>query len=118
MLPAADAVAEKQADASEKHKFRKKACRSRQKAEAARDLAIEKASEAGLEPEGLEPQATDAMPQRGLAHRADGSPKTSAQVGKSRRCGPQVVQLSETLWEASDHHSGKRLTARRYCPNG
>ena len=46
---------------------------------AARDLAIEKAGEAGLEPEGLEPQAADAMPQRGLAHRADGSPKASAQ---------------------------------------
>jgi hypothetical protein len=76
---AADADAEKQADASEQHKLRKKADRSRQKAEAARDLAIEKAGEAGLEPEGLEPQAADAMPQRGLAHRADGSPKASAQ---------------------------------------
>ena len=76
---AADADAEEQADASEQQKLRKKADRSRQKAEAARDLAIEKAGEAGLEPEGLEPQAADAMPQRGLAHRADGSPKASAQ---------------------------------------
>jgi len=76
---AADADAEKQADASEQHKLRKKADRSRQKAEAARDLAIEKAGEAGLEPEGLEPQAADAMPHRGLAHRADGSPKASTQ---------------------------------------
>jgi hypothetical protein len=76
---AADADAEKQADASEQHKLRKKADRSRQKAEAARDLAIEKAGEAGLEPDGLEPQAADAMPHRGLAHRADGSPKASAQ---------------------------------------
>jgi len=32
-----------------------------------------------LEPEGLEPQAADAMPHRGLAHRADGSPKASTQ---------------------------------------
>jgi len=76
---AADALAEEQADASEQHKLRKKPDRSRQKAEAARDLAIEKAREAGHEPEGLEPQAADAMPHRGLAHRADGSPKASAQ---------------------------------------
>jgi transposase len=76
---AAAADAEAEADASEQHKLRKKADRSREKAEAARDLAIEKAGEAGLEPDGLEPQAADAMPQRGLAHRADGSPKASAQ---------------------------------------
>jgi hypothetical protein len=75
---AADA-AEAEADASEQQKLRKKADRSRQKAETAKNLAIEKAREAGLEPEGLEPQAADAMPQRGLAHRADGSPKASAQ---------------------------------------
>jgi len=76
---AADADAEKQADASEQHKLRKKADRSRQKAEAARDLAIEKAQEAGHEPDGLDPQPADAMPQRGLAHRSDGSPKVSTQ---------------------------------------
>jgi transposase len=76
---AADALAEEQAEASEQHKLRKKADRSRQKAEAAKNLAIEKAREAGLEPEGLEPQEADAMPHRGLAHRADGSPKASAQ---------------------------------------
>jgi transposase len=76
---AADADAEEHADASEQHKLRKKADRSRQKAEAAKNLAIEKAREAGLEPEGLEPQEADAMPHRGLAHRADGSPKASAQ---------------------------------------
>jgi hypothetical protein len=76
---AAAADAEAEADASEQHKLRKKADRSREKAEAARDLAIEKAGEAGLEPDGLEPRAADAMPKRGLAHRADGSPKASAQ---------------------------------------
>jgi len=76
---AADADAEEHADASEQHKLRKKADRSRQKAEAAKNLAIEKAREAGLEPEGLEPLEADAMPHRGLAHRADGSPKASAQ---------------------------------------
>ena len=76
---AAAADVEAEADATEQQKLRKKANRSRQKAEAARDLAIEKAGEAGHEPEGLEPQAADAMPQRGLAHRADGSPKAGAQ---------------------------------------
>ncbi|MFZ0407802.1 MAG: IS1182 family transposase [Cyanobium sp.] len=76
---AAAADAEAEADATEQQKLRKKANRSREKAVAARDLAIEKAGEAGLEPEGLEPQAADAMPQRGLAHRADGSPKARAQ---------------------------------------
>jgi hypothetical protein len=35
----------------------------------------------------------------------------SADVGRSRRYGPQVVQLLETLWEASDHLCGKRLAA-------
>jgi len=76
---AAAADAEAEADATEQQKLRKKANRSRQKAVAARDLAIEKAGEAGHEPEGLEPQGADTMPQRGLAHRADGSPKASAQ---------------------------------------
>jgi hypothetical protein len=76
---AADALAEEHADASEQQKLRDKADRSRKKAEAAKDLAIEKVQEAGLDPDGLEPQAADAMPHRGLAHRADGSPKASAQ---------------------------------------
>ena len=75
----AAAVAKAEADASEQQKLRKKADRSREKAETAKNLAIEKAREAGLEPEGLEPQAADAMPHRGLAHRANGSPKPSAQ---------------------------------------
>ena len=35
----------------------------------------------------------------------------SAEVGRSRRYGPDVVQLLETLWEASDHLCGKRLAA-------
>jgi len=76
---AAAADAEVEADASEQQKLREKVDRSREKAEAARDLAIEKAGEAGLEPEGLEPQAADAMPHRGLAHRANGSPTAAAQ---------------------------------------
>jgi len=76
---AADALAAEHADASEQQKLRDKADRSRKKAETARDLAIEKAQEAGLDPDGLDPQPADAMPQRGLAHRADGSPKASTQ---------------------------------------
>jgi transposase len=76
---AAAVDAEAEADATEQQKLRKKANRSRQKAETAKNLAIEKAREAGHEPEGLEPQEADAMPQRGLAHRADGSPKAGAQ---------------------------------------
>ncbi|MEX0587650.1 MAG: transposase family protein, partial [Cyanobium sp.] len=35
----------------------------------------------------------------------------SAQVAGRRRYGPEVVQLLETLWEASDHLCGKRLAA-------
>jgi hypothetical protein len=35
----------------------------------------------------------------------------SAEVGRGRRYGPQVVQLLETLWEVSDHLCGKRLAA-------
>ena len=35
----------------------------------------------------------------------------SAEVGRRHRYGPQVVQLLETLWEASDHLGGKRLAA-------
>ncbi|MEB3352923.1 MAG: IS1182 family transposase [Cyanobacteriota bacterium] len=74
---AADADAE--ADASEQQKLAANAAKAQQKAEAAKDLAIEKAKEAGLEPQGLEPQPVDAMPHRGLAHRADGSPTSAAQ---------------------------------------
>ena len=67
------------AAASEQQKLAEKAARAKEKAEAARALAIEKANEAGLEPQGLEPQPADAMPYRGLAHRADGSPTPAAQ---------------------------------------
>ena len=67
------------ADASEQQKLAGKAARAKEKAEAARELAIEKAKEAGLEPQGLEPQPVDAMPYRGLAHRADGSPTAKTQ---------------------------------------
>jgi hypothetical protein len=48
-------------------------------AASATDLAVEKAQEGGHAPNGLEPQSVDAMPHRGLAHRADGSPTSAAQ---------------------------------------
>jgi hypothetical protein len=70
---------ETDAEDGEQPKLRDKAVKAQEKAEAAKDLAIEKAREAGLEPQGLEPQAADAMPHRGLAHRADGSPTAAAQ---------------------------------------
>ena len=76
---ATDGDADEPSDTSEQQKLAGKAAKAREKAEAARELAIEKANEAGLEPQGLEPQPLDAMPYRGLAHRADGSPTTKTQ---------------------------------------
>jgi hypothetical protein len=63
----------------QQQELRSKADKARQKAEAARDLAIKKAEQAGLEPPDLEPLPADAMPRRGLAHRADGSPTAKVQ---------------------------------------
>jgi hypothetical protein len=63
----------------EQEELRKKADKARQTAEAARDLAIEKAQEAGQEPPDLDPLPANAMPRRGLAHKADGSPSAKAQ---------------------------------------
>ena len=40
-----------------------------------------------------------------------GAGHDSAEVGRSRRYGPQVVQLLKTLWEASDHLCGRHLAA-------
>jgi transposase len=76
---ATDGGADEPADTSEEQKLADQAAKARAKAEAARELAIEKAHEAGLEPQGLEPQSADAMPYRGLAHRADGSPTAKTQ---------------------------------------
>jgi transposase len=76
------AVAEAAAVAAEpveQEELRKKADKARQTAEAARDLAIEKAQEAGQEPPDLDPLPANAMPRRGLAHKADGSPTAKAQ---------------------------------------
>ncbi len=74
----ADAAAS-DADASEQQKLLDKSVKAQEKAEAAKDFAIDKDHEACFEPQGLELQAVDAMAHRGLAHRADGSPTAAAQ---------------------------------------
>ena len=63
----------------ERRKLHAKAERAREKAEAARELAMKKAALAGLEPPDLEPLESDQMPRRGLAHHADGSPTAKTQ---------------------------------------
>jgi hypothetical protein len=49
------------------------------KARAAKEKAIKAAETAGLEPPDLEPLASDAMPCRGLARKADGTPRAKQQ---------------------------------------
>ena len=63
----------------ERRKLHAKAERAREKAEAARELAMEKAALAGLEPPDLEPLESDQMPRRGLAHQANGTPTAKTQ---------------------------------------
>jgi hypothetical protein len=65
--------------AAEQAELRKKAAAAVAKANAARDKAIEAAEHAGLEQPDLEPLAPDAMPRRGLARKADGTPTTKTQ---------------------------------------
>ena len=43
--------------------------------------------------------------------RAGADHDSAMAVGRSRRYGPEVVQLLETLWEVSDHLCSKRLAA-------
>jgi transposase len=64
---------------AEQAEFRKRAEAAVAKAKAARDNAIEAAEKAGLEPPDLEPLAADAMPRRGLARKADGTPTPRTQ---------------------------------------
>jgi len=73
------AAATAAAEPEEREELRKKADKAQAKAQAARDLAIEKAAEAGMEPPDLDPLPAAAMPRRGLAHIADGSPTAKAQ---------------------------------------
>ena len=70
---------EADAPAAEQAELRKKAVAAAAKAGAAREKAIEAAEHAGLEPPDLEPLASDAMPRRGLARKADGSPTNKTQ---------------------------------------
>ena len=75
------ATAAQQADApaAEQAELNKKAEVAASKAKAARDKAISAAEEAGLDPPNLEPLAAEAMPRRGLARKADGSPAHKTQ---------------------------------------
>ena len=73
------AAAAAAADPEKQEELRSKADKAREKVEAARDLAIETAEQAGMEPPDLDPLPPGAMPRRGLAHKADGNPTAKAQ---------------------------------------
>jgi hypothetical protein len=77
----AQAAAARAADAgaAEQAERNRKAEAAAVKAKAARKKAIEAAETAGLEPPDLEPLAADAMPRRGLARKADGTPTSRTQ---------------------------------------
>jgi len=75
----AAAASESEAPAAEQTELNKKAEATAAKAKAAREKAIEAAEQAGAEPPDLEPLAADAMPRRGLARKADGTPTSKTQ---------------------------------------
>jgi transposase len=75
----AAAAQDSEAPAAEQSELNKKAESAAAKAREARDTAVEAADDAGLEPPDLEPLAVDAMPRRGLARKADGTPKGKTQ---------------------------------------
>jgi len=75
----ATAAQEADAPAAEQAELRKKAEAAAANARAARENAIEAAEHAGLEPPDLQPLAAEAMPRRGLARKADGSPSNKTQ---------------------------------------
>jgi transposase len=77
---AADAAAQDSADSPEEQaELNQKAESAAAKAREAKDKATAAAEEAGLESPDLEPLAADAMPRRGLARKADGTPKGKTQ---------------------------------------
>ncbi len=76
----AAAAREAAQQAAEQAELNRKAEAAAAKAKAAREKAIEAAERAGVEPPDLEPLAADAMPRRGLARKADGTP-----TGKTQR---------------------------------
>jgi transposase len=75
------ATAARQADApaAEQADLNRKAEAATAKAKEARDKAIEAAESAGVEPPDLNPLAVEAMPRRGLARKADGTPTKKTQ---------------------------------------
>jgi transposase len=75
----ATAAREADAPAAEQAELNRNAETAATRAKAARDKAIELAKEAGMEPPDLEPLACDAMPRRGLARKADGTPTRKTQ---------------------------------------
>jgi transposase len=75
----AAAAREADAPATEQAELTKKAEAAAAKAKVAREQAIEAAVNAGVEPPDLEPLAADAMPRRGLARKADGTPTKKTQ---------------------------------------
>ena len=76
----ADAAKEAEAPAAEQAELNKRAEAAAAKAKAAREKAIEAAKEAGLGPPDLEPLTAEAMPRRGLARKADGTPTSKTQL--------------------------------------
>jgi transposase len=76
---AAEAAAATAAEPEKQEALQQKAELAWQKAEAAKVLAMKKAELAGQEPPDLDPLPAAAMPHRGLAHTADGSPTAKAQ---------------------------------------
>ena len=75
----ADAAKEAEASAAEQAALNKRAEAAAAKARATREKAIASAKEAGLELPDLVPLAADAMPRRGLARKADGTPTKTTQ---------------------------------------
>ena len=70
---------ESNAAAAEQAKLNRRAEATASKAKAAKEKAIEAAENAGLEPPHLERLEADAMPRRGLARKADGTPTHKTQ---------------------------------------
>jgi transposase len=75
----ATAAQEADATAAEQAELNKKAEAAAAKAKAARDKAVAAAEDAGIEPPDLEALSGDAMPRRGLARKADGTPTNKTQ---------------------------------------
>jgi membrane protein involved in colicin uptake len=75
----ASAARESNGAAAEQAELTRKAETAAAKAKAAREKAIEAAEAADLEPPDLQRLACDAMPRRGLAKKADGTPTRKTQ---------------------------------------